>query len=192
MAQNYKLTEEQRKLLSRKNVREEKKEHEKYDEWLYLEILACAKKYFDPKIDDYSKNIPMEYRILFSVLERGLTQDYTDDNGESKVRFLWKVKDEENEKKNILVSAEKSRKGAVTFTIKRPLKNFVEEIKPDPAKLDYDIKDGKVGHYEYTYIDDKIVVDAKAYKNYYLHFKEFIAEQVKKEEESVIHEEKGC
>ena len=91
MAQKYKLTEEQRKLLSRKNIRLEKKDQKQYDEWLYLQMLACAKRYFDPKLDNYDKSIPMEYRVLFTILERGLTQEYTDENGDTKMRFLWKT-----------------------------------------------------------------------------------------------------
>ncbi len=193
MAQKYKLTEEQRKLLSRKNIRLEKKDQKQYDEWLYLQMLACAKRYFDPKLDNYDKSIPMEYRILFTILERGLTQEYTDENGDTKMRFLWKTKDDSTDKKDILLGAKMSSKGALTFNIKRPLKNFVEEKNPDPNKKDYDIKNGKVGHYEYIYQDDDIIIDKRAYKNYYKHFEDFINEQKEKEEnENVRNKEKSC
>ena len=192
MGKKYQLSEEQKKLLSHENIKTEKKDQAKYDEWLYLQILACAKKYLDLNQDNYDKSIPMEYRILFTILERGLTQEYNDENGINRVRFLWKTKDTENEKKDILLEAEKNKKGVVIFKINRPLKVFKEEKNPDINKKDYEIKDGKVGYYEYSYQKDKIIIDRKAYKNYYEHFKDFIDEQTEKEKDNVRDKKESC
>ena len=192
MGKKYQLTEEQKRLLSRANIKTEKKDQANYDEWLYLQMLACAERYLDLDQDNYDKSIPMEFRILFTILERGLTQEYNDEKGVERVRFLWKTKDTENEKKDILLGAEKNKKGAVIFKINRPLKVFKEEKNPDINKKDYEIRDGKVGNYEYIYQKDKIIIDKKAYKNYYEHFKDFIDEQIEKEKDNVRDKKESC